>query len=159
MVQIMQKAKSRVIITCHDICSESSLKWIILVAVFLPELFTNHKAVLYTTKNPGWNLITQGECVWLGVGGVGWGGGLCVMNTWSDGGRRSKRSGRSWTLSVWSGKVQLFAREAETSLLSAQASQSEATKTDWLTTMLSCMTNQDRGSNSEVCLYINFGFV
>lgn len=60
MIQIMQ-AKDRVLITCHDICSESSLKWIILVGVFLPELFTNLKAVLYTTKNPGRNLIT--ECV------------------------------------------------------------------------------------------------
>lgn len=66
-----------------------------------------------------WKKPPLAQCMCLCVGG-GWGGGVCVVNRWISGGRRRRRSGWSWMLTlVWSGKVQLSAVEVETFLLSA----------------------------------------
>lgn len=144
------QANDGIFVTFRNICTGTRLKWTILVCVFLPELLTNQRVNSAVVVNPGRNLCYLSLCVCVcacaSVCVCDWGGGVCYeyAKWWRE------EEQEEWmeldAISVWSGKVQLSAPEAETPLLSTQASQSEGRKTHWLTAVLSSMTNRQWGS-------------
>lgn len=153
------QANDGIFVTFRNICTGTRLKWTILVCVFHPELLTNQRVNSAVVVNPGRNLCYLSLCVCARVPVCVCviGEGVCVMNTPSDGGRRSRRSGWSWMLSQFG--VEKYScplqRRRLLCWVHKPANQRAEKHIDWQPCSAAWQTDSE-APESELCLRVNF---